>query len=109
MVINFGEIILDTSVAELKRHYLKTKVISARLGQPIEEFQMPGVRFLKHREHGVKIQVDTALTPVEAVISRLMARASLPDINIADPPLEEVIQSIYQKPAQEVADHGQGS
>ncbi|NLO87351.1 MAG: ABC transporter ATP-binding protein [Firmicutes bacterium] len=109
MVINFGEIILDTSVAELKRHYLKTKVISARLGQPIEEFQMPGVRFLKHREHGVKIQVDTALTPVEAVISRLMARASLPDINIADPPLEEIIQSIYQKPAQEVADHDQGS
>ncbi|MGI6365110.1 MAG: ABC transporter ATP-binding protein [Bacillota bacterium] len=109
MVINHGEVILDTSVAELKRHYLKTKVISARLGQPIDEFQLPGVRFLKHREHGVKIQVDTTLTPVEAVISQLMARASLPDINIADPPLEEVIQSIYQKPAQEVADHGQGS
>jgi ABC-2 type transport system ATP-binding protein len=109
MVINHGEVILDTSVAELKRHHLKTKVISARLGQPIDEFQLPGVRFLKHREHGVKIQVDTTLTPVEAVISQLMARASLPDINIADPPLEEVIQSIYQKPAQEVADHGQGS
>jgi ABC-2 type transport system ATP-binding protein len=109
MVINHGEVILDTSVAELKRHYLKTKVVSARLGQPIDEFQLPGVRFLKHREHGVKIQVDTTLTPVEAVISQLMARASLPDINIADPPLEEVIQSIYQKPAQEVADHGQGS
>ena len=32
MVINFGEIILDTSVAELKRHYLKTKVIECPPG-----------------------------------------------------------------------------
>jgi ABC-2 type transport system ATP-binding protein len=97
MVINYGEVILDTTVTELKRHYLRTKVVSVRLGQPIEEFTLPGVKFLKHRDHGVKIQIDTTLTPVETVISTLMARASLPDINIADPPLEEVIQLIYQK------------
>lgn len=101
LVINYGEVILDTSVAELKRHYLKTKVVSVRLAQPIEEFAMPGVKFLKHRDHGLKIQVDTSLTPVEAVVSALMARASLPDINITDPPLEEVIELIYRKPAQE--------
>lgn len=97
MVINYGEVILDTTVTELKRHYLRTKVVRVRLGQPIEEFTLPGVKFLKHRDHGVKIQIDTTLTPVETVISTLMARASLPDINIADPPLEEVIQLIYQK------------
>ncbi len=104
MVINHGDIILDTSVAELKRNYLKTKVVSVRLGQPIDEFHLPGVTFLKHREHGVKIQVDTSVTLVEAVISQLMARASLPDISITDPPLEEVIQLIYQSP-QEGADN----
>lgn len=101
MVINHGEVILDTSVAELKRHYLKTKVVSARIAQPIEEFVLPGVKFLKHRDHGVKIQVDTTLTPVESVVASLMARASLPDINITDPPLEEVIELIYQKPSPE--------
>ena len=105
MVINHGEVILDTSVAELKRHYFKTKVVSVRLGQPIEEFELPGVNFLKHRDHGIKIQVDTTLTPVEAVISALMARASLPDITIADPPLEEIIELIYQKPAREENDN----
>lgn len=105
MVINHGEVILDTSVAQLKRHYLKTKVVSVRLGQPIEEFSLPGVKFLKHKDHGVKIQVDTALTPVEHVVSALMARASLPDMNITDPPLEEVIQLIYQEPPMEEQDN----
>ena len=109
MVINYGEIILDTSVAELKRHYLKTKVVSARLAKPIAQFNLPGVKFLKHRDHGVKIQVDTALTPVEDVISALMTRAGLPDINVADPPLEEVIQLIYQKSTLEDASNARQS
>lgn len=110
LVINHGEVILDTSMAELKRHYLKTKVVSVRLAQPIDEFTLPGVKFLKHKEHGIKIKVDTTQTPVEEVISALMARASLPDINITDPPLEEIIELIYKTPAQEDMDNvSQGS
>lgn len=96
LVINHGEVILDTPVAELKRRYLKTKVVSARLAQPIQGFTAPGVKVLKQREHGIKLQVDTTLTSVETVISQLMAMVSLPDITITDPPLEEVIQAIYQ-------------
>lgn len=97
MVINHGQVILDTTVADLKRRYLRTKVVSARLGQPVAEFALPGVKVLKHREHGLKIQVDTTVTSVEAVLSALMDKTSLPDINITDPPLEEVIELIYQQ------------
>ncbi|MTI96110.1 MAG: ABC transporter ATP-binding protein [Firmicutes bacterium] len=97
LVINHGQIILDTSVTELKRRYLRTKIVSARLATPVPEFQMNGVEVLKNREHGIKLQVDTSCTAVETVISQLMQRASLPDINITDPPLEEVIERIYQE------------
>jgi ABC-type uncharacterized transport system ATPase subunit len=52
---------------------------------------------LKVGAYGVKLRFDTRATPVEAVISRLASAGDLVDVTIADPSLEEVIRTIYEK------------
>jgi ABC-2 type transport system ATP-binding protein len=102
MVINHGEIIYDGGVNDLKHNYLRTKTISLKLGEPWEglsregHHDAPGVRVLKHKGYGVKLAVDTDVTPIEQVIAHLLARYAIVDINVDNPPMEAIIARIYE-------------
>ncbi len=120
IVINHGEIILDTPVSRLKRDYLKAKTVdlllegsaeallkmdseseqprlSVRPPSSIHEeiVETPGVRVLKAKGHGLKLEVDTAQTPLEPIIAAIMQHSHILDMTIADPPMEEIIAAIY--------------
>ena len=96
MVINHGEVIYDGKVSTLKRHYMHSKTVSLKLGCPWEGFEGAGVQVLKHTEYGVKLQVDTTAVPIDQVVAQLLARYSIVDLNVDNPPMEEVIARIYE-------------
>ena len=95
MVINHGEVIYDGRVSTLKRDYMHTKTISLKLGEAWQGFDGPGVCVLKHKGYGVKLKVDTTETPIEQVVGRLLTRYAIADINVDNPPMEEIIARIY--------------
>ncbi|MEJ2558041.1 MAG: ATP-binding cassette domain-containing protein [Anaerolineae bacterium] len=95
MVINHGEVIYDGRVSTLKRDYIHTKTVSLKLGEPWQGFDDPGVQVLKHKGYGVKLEVDTNIAPIEQVIGQLLARYTIADINVDNPPMEEIIARIY--------------
>jgi len=95
MVINHGEVIYDGRVDTLKRDYMHSKTISLKLGEPWQGFDRPGVDVLKHKGYGVKLQVDTAIAPIEETVGQLLARYAIADINVDNPPMEEIIARIY--------------
>jgi ABC-2 type transport system ATP-binding protein len=103
MVINHGEVIYDGRVSTLKRDYIHTKTVSLKLGEPWQGFDGPGVQVLKHKGYGVKLEVDTNLAPIEAVVGQLLARYTIADINVDNPPMEEIIARIYGAGAGEAA------
>jgi len=96
MVINHGEVIFDGKVSTLKRDYIHAKTISLKLGEPWQGFDQPGVEVLKHKGYGVKLRVDTSVTPIEDMVRRLLTRYAIVDINVDNPPMEEIIARIYQ-------------
>ncbi len=120
IVINHGQIILDAPVAKLKREYLRSKTIDLLLEENVEAASngvgrtagfptgkgentmmlglegFEGVQVLKINGHGVKLEVDTRQQPIEPVVSALMRRYRVLDLNISDPPMEEIIAAIYQ-------------
>ena len=108
IVINHGEVILDTPVSRMKREYLKVKTVDLLLEETVDgrhssnalELKEAGVEVLKAKGHGLKLVVDTAQTPLEPLIAGLMQRYHIMDMTIADPPMEEVIASIYNQPRQ---------
>lgn len=127
IVINHGEVILDTPVARLKREYLRVKTVDLLLEEPAERLlkvdgesgemrlsvqsatsiheellDTKGVRVAKAKGHGLKLEIDTARTPLEPVIAAIMQHCHIVDMTIADPPMEEIIADIYgQKRAAE--------
>ena len=126
IVINHGEIVLDAPVARLKRDYLRVKTVDLLLegeaealvkadeesGQQRLSIQLPGsiyeeitgdagIKVLKARGHGLKLEIDTARSPLEPVIAAVMQHGHVVDMTIADPPMEEIIATMYRQAAQE--------
>jgi ABC-2 type transport system ATP-binding protein len=103
MVINHGEVIFDDQVSTLKRDYIRSKTISLKLAEAWQGLERsgcdstPGVRVLKHKGYGVKLEVDTPVVPIETVISQLLNCYAVADINVDNPPMEEIIARIYER------------
>jgi len=73
--------------------------------------EITGVEVLKARGYGMKLQVDTRATSIEAVVGQIMSRYHVADINIADPPMESIIATIYRenRPAAETGGQTSGA
>ncbi len=99
IIINHGQMILDTSVSALRRDYLRFKVVRVRLADPIDKFEMRGVTVAKHKQTNLKLSVDTDATSIDDVLTELMRCARIADITISDPPTEQVIADIYGRGA----------
>lgn len=95
MVINHGEVIYDGQVNHLKHSYLRTKNISLKLKQPWEGFDAPGVSVIKNKGYGVKLEVDTQVNSIGAVMTQLLSRYAIADITVDNPPMEKIIAQIY--------------
>lgn len=120
IVINHGEIILDAPVAKLKRDYLKIKTVDllleepatallktdAESGEPRLTIQLPSsiheelhateaVQVLKAKGHGLKLEIDTSRAPLEPILAAVMQACHILDMTISDPPMEEIIATIY--------------
>ena len=95
MVINHGEVIYDGRVSTLKRDYIRAKTISLKLGEPWQGFDGAGVQVAKQKGYGVKLEVDTEVAAIEDVIGRLLAQYVVVDINVDNPPMEDIIARIY--------------
>ena len=115
IVINHGEIILDTPVAKMKRDYLKVKTVDLLLEEPAAtllktdeksgeqrlSIQLPfsiheellvteGIQIMKARGHGLKLEIDTSRCPLEPIIAAVMQHCHILDMTIADPPMERL-------------------
>jgi ABC-2 type transport system ATP-binding protein len=98
VIINHGQVIFDDRTSALKRQYLHEKIISVRFGQPITgEFSVRDAEILKLGQWGVKLRLDTARRSVEDVLRALLNYGSVVDLTIEDPPMEEIIRTIYHE------------
>jgi ABC-2 type transport system ATP-binding protein len=98
IVINFGQIVYEDKVSNLKRKYLTNKMVEVRYAQEVaKDFTIAGAEILKVGRYGVKLKFDTVKTHVDAVIAHLSNAGDIVDITISDSPLEEVIAKIYQE------------
>ena len=97
VVINEGRVILDSSVARLRRDILRTKRITIRTTAPEVQLKLDGVEILGREPHMIRLAFDPSITPVAKVIQSVVSQTELADINVEDPPMEEVVRGIYAK------------
>jgi ABC-2 type transport system ATP-binding protein len=96
VVINHGRVVVDDKVASMRRQYLRTKILHVQFHEPAAAMDLRGVSVLSRSEYELKLEVDTEVTAIPAVIAQLLQDASIADVAVHEPPLEEIIASIYQ-------------
>jgi ABC-2 type transport system ATP-binding protein len=97
IIINHGQIVYEDRVSNLKRRFLTSKLVEVRYAEEVpQDFSLNGMDVLKVGRYGVKLRFDTNKTPVDRVLTMLSTYGQVMDINISDPPLEEIIGKIYE-------------
>jgi ABC-2 type transport system ATP-binding protein len=97
IIVNHGRVIYDDRVSRLRHDLLHTKILDLRIDGTAQVPELAGVAILKHSEVGVKLEVDTAIQPVERAVAELLRCNRVLDMSVNDPPLEQVIGEIYQR------------
>jgi ABC-2 type transport system ATP-binding protein len=101
IVIHRGRVLVDRPVADLRRTWIKRKVVTLLTVEPTVDVSLPGVAVRERAPHRTVLEVDTAATPVEAVVQKALAATRLEDLSVEDPPMEEIVQAIFASAAGE--------
>lgn len=95
ILIDHGQKLIDTTLPELKRRYARIKTLRLQTLEKIPPYEHLGVSVVEHTEQRLVLNIDSALTPMEAVVTDCLSRFKIQDIEIQNMPLEEVIKTIY--------------
>ena len=95
IVINHGAIVFDDRVDELKRTFLRRKIIDLKLAVETASVNLSGVRVVDAQPFRIRLEADTDVVPIERTIGSLVAACPVADLTVEEPPLDEVIAAIY--------------
>jgi ABC-2 type transport system ATP-binding protein len=97
VIIHRGRILLDASVSEVKRRYLRSRRVT--LVTAAEHVELPaavGARPVSSEAHRTTVEIDAGDTAIGALVDAVLRQTTLRDLVIDDPPLDDVIRSIYR-------------
>jgi ABC-2 type transport system ATP-binding protein len=97
IVIHQGRILLDRSIAALRQSYIRQKRVVVQTVEPDLRLALPGVREVSRAPHRLELEVDVSITSVEQLIQAVLHSCHLHDLTIEDPPMDEIVQAIYQQ------------
>ena len=95
IVLDKGSIITDSPLRDLKKTYMKKKILSLVTDEECLSLNLPGIKVMENGHHHFNCEVDTEVTPIDRVIQEALKLTSLKDVTIEDPSMEEVIRILY--------------
>jgi ABC-2 type transport system ATP-binding protein len=95
IVLDKGAIVLDSSLRELKKTYVKKKILSLTTDEEKLSLQLPGIRVLENENYHFVCEVNLSDTPIDRVVHEALKITALKDVTIEDPSMEEIIRTLY--------------
>jgi len=104
IVVNHGSIIYDAAVATMRSELLATKRVEVGLESAVDMAQFravigPGVTLTSPSPFVLSLDVDTSIRPIREVLDTVLSSLRVADLSVVDPPLEQVIAEIYERPS----------
>ncbi|MEZ6140228.1 MAG: ATP-binding cassette domain-containing protein [Zavarzinella sp.] len=94
MIINHGQLVYDGSLADITNLFGEFKLLTLHLAEVVSADQ-----FLSYgevvRHDGPVIELRVARTELPTVLQKILMSFSVVDMNVEDPPLEEVIAKVF--------------
>jgi ABC-type uncharacterized transport system ATPase subunit len=85
---------------EIKQKYSSKKIIECTFSEPLpaKGFNFKGTRLLQRNKHKMVLELDLKKATIKGLIDYIFKKyGEWEDIDIKDPPIEEIISLIYQK------------
>ncbi len=95
LILDKGSIVMDSSIRELKRKYIRRKVVSFVTDVERLQLKIPGIRLVESSNYQFVCEIDLKVIAIEKVIQEALKIANLKDVTIEDPSMEEIIREIY--------------
>lgn len=95
IVLDKGLIITDSSLKDLKKTYMKKKILTLVMDEEYLSLNLSGIKVLENAHHHFVCEVDIGSIPIDHVIQEALKLTTLKDITIEDPSMEEVIRLLY--------------
>ena len=99
VIINHGQIIIDTTTKELTTSYIKKKNILITPETIFEDFpKLPnGIEYEEKTKDRIIVKVDTDIIGSQKALQKLTAMFNIDDVDIYNESLEDIIRGIYEK------------
>jgi ABC-2 type transport system ATP-binding protein len=95
LVLDHGRLIQDSSIKDLKKTYIKKKILTLLTSEEPKALQLTGVKTLEMTAHHITYEVDLSIIPIDRVIHEAFKITSVKDVTIEDPSMEEIIRELY--------------
>ena len=95
ILIHHGELLYDGSLTGLSEKFAPSKLIHLSLSETVHVELPPGVHIVAQENGRLTLRVDRQDTP--AVTAQLLRTLPVVDLVVEDPPIEAVIDQIYQE------------
>ncbi|MCE2983185.1 MAG: ATP-binding cassette domain-containing protein [Parachlamydia sp.] len=95
IILDQGAIMLDSSLRDLKKTYMKKKILTLATNEEFLSLQLPGIKVIEQSPYHFSCEVDVEATSIAVVIQEALKLTSLKDVTIEDPSMEEVIRMLY--------------
>jgi ABC-2 type transport system ATP-binding protein len=96
LIIDHGRLLLDLALDRLRRDFLKHRTVIIVTEQERPTLSISGVAVAATEPHRLTLAVDTATASVEQTVAAALAQLTVRDLIIENPPLDDVIRSIYR-------------
>jgi ABC-2 type transport system ATP-binding protein len=96
VVIDKGQLSFDGKLEALVQRVRPEKRLTLRLSQPVERAQVEAVGQVVMHETALAV-LQVAQDQVNAAVSRALASLPVSDLNVEDPPLEEVMSELFSR------------
>jgi ABC-2 type transport system ATP-binding protein len=101
IIVNHGQIMLDTPTDQLKQDYLENKTVRVVLKKPLEEMPTIMGTTAQSEEDGVIVfSVDTSKHKLKNFLPAMLETVEVADMTIEDTPLEDIIHELYVRQEQ---------
>jgi ABC-2 type transport system ATP-binding protein len=101
MVINHGQLVFDNSLLALTQQFLTHKLVRLHFAAPmrgddLQRLLPHGVALSVLDQRSAELNIDLAAVSLPELLGRLLPQLPVQDMTIDNPPLEQMIQRIYQ-------------
>jgi ABC-2 type transport system ATP-binding protein len=97
IVINHGKLLFDDTTEQFKKNYIKTKTVELVVDGNLASFNFQAGKVIEKTNVSIKIEIEPTPTNIEQLLKYATDNYQIKDINISDPPMEEIIADIYRK------------